>query len=128
MGNGTLFTAFVNLLQSLLTPNERKGNFLRLENQEGRGEKRLSVSERKNKTGFRPVSWQQQGYCFMLNAEEARGSPQKPVEARRLFPAFFTTFCYLCFCFVCYAVQSLSRQYKTLSPFLGGGWVHKSHS
>jgi hypothetical protein len=28
---------------------------------------------------------------------------------------------YLFFCFVCYAVQSLSRLYKTLSPFLGGG-------
>jgi hypothetical protein len=24
----------------------------------------------KNKTGFRPVSWQQQGYCFILNAEK----------------------------------------------------------
>jgi hypothetical protein len=23
-----------------------------------------------NKPGFRPVSWQQQGYCFMLNAEK----------------------------------------------------------
>ncbi len=42
-----------------------------------------------NKTGFRPVSWQQQGYCFMLNSEEAHGSPQKPAEARQLFPAFF---------------------------------------
>jgi hypothetical protein len=23
-----------------------------------------------NKTDFRPVSWQQQGYCFMLNDEK----------------------------------------------------------
>jgi hypothetical protein len=30
---------------------------------------------------------------------------------------------YLCFCFVCYEVQSSSRQYKTLSPFLGGGCI-----
>ncbi len=48
----------------------------------------------------------------------------------QLFPALFdnfrclkTTFFYLCFRFVCYAVQSLSRQYKTLSPFLGGEGV-----
>jgi hypothetical protein len=42
-----------------------------------------------NKISLRPVSWQQQGYCFMLNAEEACRSPRKSAEARRLFPSFF---------------------------------------
>jgi hypothetical protein len=58
-------------------------------------------------------------------------SPRKPAEARGFFVdfrCFQTTFFYLCFCFVCYAVQSSSRPYKTLSPFLGG-WVGcKSYS
>ena len=35
---------------------------------------------------------------------------------------------WLCFCFVYYAVQSSSRPYKTLSPFLGCVCVCKSHS
>ncbi len=73
---------------------------------------------------------------------------RKPVEARQLFPTFlpndffppFFKFCvdffptflttfwhfkttYFYLCIFCYAVQSLSRQYKTLSPFLGGGCV-----
>ncbi len=30
-----------------------------------------------NKPGFRPVSWQQQGLCFMLNAEKCAKSMLK---------------------------------------------------
>ncbi len=66
-----------------------------------------------------------------IACKHAFGRPRKAAEfvkARRLFPALFDNFrrfkktiCYLCFCFVCYAVQSSSRQYKTLSPFPGGG-------
>ena len=54
----------------------------------------------------------------------SRGRPRKAAEACGYFVdfrRFKTTFFYLCFCFVCYAVQSSSRPYKTLSPFLGGG-------
>jgi len=67
--------------------------------------------------------------CFMQKAKvwkvsESSGRPRKAAEGRGSFDIFRrykTTFFYLCFCFVCYAVQSLSPRYKTLSPFLGGG-------
>jgi hypothetical protein len=54
-----------------------------------------------NKTGFRPVSWEQQGYYFMLNAEEI---------LCRLFPALLTTLDVLwqhsaIFVFVLFAMQ-----------------------
>ncbi len=75
---------------------------------------------------------------------------RKPAEAQQLFPTFLpkdffnlfsnfvstfsrpfwqrfnTTLFYHCFCFVCYAVQSSSLQYKTLSPFLRGGGCVKA--
>ncbi len=57
----------------------------------------------------------------------------KPGESPDFFLPFLTTLDVLrplssvclcfCFCFVCYPAQSLSRQYKTLSPFPGGEGV-----
>jgi hypothetical protein len=71
---------------------------------------------------------------------EGRRSPQKPDDfflpffkfCVDFFPTFLTTrrfkttLFYLRFCFVWYAVQSSSLQYKMLSPFLGGGWGVKA--
>ncbi len=58
----------------------------------------------------------------MWKPAEAFGSPPFPALFDS-FRRFKTTFFYLCFCFACYPVQSLSRQYKTLSPFQGGGGI-----